>query len=168
MRAANVPMRAMLSLPVATPAGKRLMLAYVVGRKSGRIYRQPLSYVQEDQTLLTPGGGQWKLNLQNGEPVRLRIRGRDRLARPELVRDQAEVEALIGVIAAGNPMAGRFIAIPKGPDGRLDPEHLVPDISWRAPSRRPPLRRRADGQAPRPAAGRPRSHRAVTHRTSPA
>lgn len=128
MRAANVPMRAMLRLPVGTPAGKRLMLAYVVGRKSGRIYRQPLSYVQDGETLLTPGGGQWKLNLQNGEPVRLRIRGRDRLARPELVRDQAEVEALIGVIAAGNPMAGRFIAIPKGPDGRLDPERLAPAI----------------------------------------
>ena len=58
--------------------------------------------MQDGETLLTPGGGQWKLNLHNGEPVRLRIRGRDRLARPELVRDQAEVEALIGVIA-GSP-----------------------------------------------------------------
>lgn len=43
MRAANVPIRAMLSLPVPTPPGKRLMLAYIVGRRSGRIYRQRLS-----------------------------------------------------------------------------------------------------------------------------
>lgn len=42
MRAANVPMRD-AQPPGAHPARKRLMLAYVVGRRSGRIYRQPLS-----------------------------------------------------------------------------------------------------------------------------
>ena len=125
MAAANVPMRALLGLPIATPAGGRLMLAFIVGRKTGRIYRQPLSYVRDGATLLTPGGGNWKLNLGDGKPVRLRIRGRDRYARPELVRDAESVERLLGVIAAHNPMAGRFVAVPKGPDGRLDPQRLA-------------------------------------------
>ncbi len=125
MNVVNVPMRALLGLPFATPAGGRLMLAFIVGRKTGRIYRQPLSYVRDGTTLLTPGGGKWKLNLGAEQPVRLRIRGRDHYARPELVRDPAGVEALLDKIAAGNPMAGRFAAIPKTAEGRLDPERLA-------------------------------------------
>jgi F420H(2)-dependent quinone reductase len=124
MSMVNVPMRLMLGLPFGTPAGGRLMLAFIVGRKSGRMYRQPLSYVRDGDTLLTPGGGAWKYNLSNGAPVRLRIRGRDHLARPEVVRDQQTVDALLSVIAAGNPMAGRFAAIPRDQDGRLDQQRL--------------------------------------------
>ncbi len=125
MNVINVPMRVMLGLPFATPVGGRLMLAFIVGRKTGRIYSQPLSYVRDGTTLLTPGGGNWKLNLTGEQPVRLRIRGRDQYARPELVRDPAGVEALLDKIAAGNPMAGRFAAIPKTAEGRLDPERLA-------------------------------------------
>ena len=50
-----------LSLPVSTPLGKRLTLVYLIGRKSGRHCRQPISYVRDGETLLTPGGGLWKL-----------------------------------------------------------------------------------------------------------
>jgi hypothetical protein len=32
--------------------GKRLMLVYLTGRKSGRQYRQPISYIQDGETLL--------------------------------------------------------------------------------------------------------------------
>ena len=124
MNVVNVPMRLLLGLPFATPAGGRLMLAFIVGRKSGRVYRQPLSYARDGDTLLTPGGGAWKQNLASGAPVRLRIRGRDHLARPELVRDQQTVAALLDVITAGNPMAGRFVGIQRDQDGRLDPQRL--------------------------------------------
>ena len=124
MRLLNVPMRLMLGMPLATPAGNRLMLAFIVGRRTGRLYRQPLSYVRDGSALLTPGGGTWKQNLSGGTPVRLRIRGRDHLARPEIVRDQQTVDALLDVIVAGNPMAGRFAGIPRGQDGRLDQRRL--------------------------------------------
>jgi hypothetical protein len=36
MRVVNV-----LGLPVATPLGKRLMLVFLTGRKTGKQYRQP-------------------------------------------------------------------------------------------------------------------------------
>ena len=58
-----IPMRFVLGLPVATPLGKRLMLVYTAGRRTGRRYRQPVSYVRDGETLLTPGGDRWKLNL---------------------------------------------------------------------------------------------------------
>jgi hypothetical protein len=123
-RVVNVPMRFMLGLPFPTPPGGRLMLVFLTGRKTGKKYRQPVSYVRDGGALLTPGGGNWKLNLSEGKPVRIRLRGRDVTARPEIISDPAEVERLLGVMATANPMAARFVAIPKQPDGRLDPGRL--------------------------------------------
>jgi deazaflavin-dependent oxidoreductase (nitroreductase family) len=124
MRAVNVPMRAALSLPFATPLSGNLMLIAYTGRKSGKAYRQPVSYARDGDVLLTPGGGRWTLNLAGGRPVRIRLRGRWSPARAELVTDPAEVERLLGVIGEKNPRATRFIPIPRRPDGRLEPEAL--------------------------------------------
>jgi hypothetical protein len=44
------------------------MLVYLTGRKTGRHYRQPVSYIRDGESLLTPGGGRWKLNLVEGQP----------------------------------------------------------------------------------------------------
>lgn len=129
-RVLNVPMRALLGLPFATPLSRRLMLVYLTGRKTGRRYRQPVSYVRDGAAMLTPGGGNWKLNLADGRPEQIRLRGKVVLARPEIVSDAREVERLLGVMTAGNPMAGRFVAIPKGPDGRLDRAKLDAAIRY--------------------------------------
>jgi hypothetical protein len=126
MSAANVPMRRILGLPVRTPMSKRLMLATIVGRRTGRVYRQPISYVRDgDGTLLTPGGGRWKLNLDPDRPVTLRIGGQDRPARPEIISDVEEIERLLGVIAAGNPSARKFVGVPSDEHGRLDRDALA-------------------------------------------
>jgi hypothetical protein len=119
-RVINVPMRSVLSLPIPTPLGKRLMLVYLTGRKTGRRYRQPVSYVRDGATLLTPGGGRWKLNLVEGQPTHVRLGGRDLSVRPELVRDPAEIDRLLAVMSSENPMVGRFVPIPKGADGHYD------------------------------------------------
>src|SRR5215469_2968556 len=124
MRAVNVPMRAVLGLPFPTPLSANLMLISYTGRKTGKAYRQPVSYARDGEMLLTPGGGRWTLNLAGGRPVRIRLRGRQVAARAELVTDAAEVERLLGVITRENPRAARFIPIPRRPDGRLDPDVL--------------------------------------------
>jgi hypothetical protein len=48
----NVPMRRLLSLPFPTPLGRRLMLVTITGRKTGRVYRQPVSYSVDGDTLV--------------------------------------------------------------------------------------------------------------------
>src|SRR6266542_373350 len=126
----NVPMRVLLRLPFQTPLSGRLMLVSFTGRKTGKAYLQPVSYVQQGDTLLTPGGGKWKWNLQNGQPVRIRLRGRDVLAQPELIKDYDEIERLLGVMAAANPSVNTFVGIPKGPDGRLDRGRLETAVSY--------------------------------------
>jgi hypothetical protein len=123
-RVVNVPMRFVLGSSRSTPLGKRLMLVHLTGRKTGKQYSQPISYVRDEDTLLTPGGGRWKLNLVEGQPTRVRLQGRDVSLLPELVRDPAEVDRLLGVMSARNPMVGRFVPIPKGADGHYDHERL--------------------------------------------
>src|SRR3984957_2453556 len=119
-RMVNVPMRAVLSLPFPTPLSRNLMLVRYTGRKSGRVYRQPLSYARDGEALLTPGGGRWTLNMEGGRPVRIRLRGRDVPARPELVREPAEGERLLDVIVRENPPARRASG-PHRPRGRHRP-----------------------------------------------
>jgi len=109
MKLVNVPMRALLGLPFRTPLSGRLMLVSYAGRKSGKAYRQPISYVRYGDTLLTPGGGRWKLNLANGAPVRLRLQGRDMAARPELVRDVEEVDRLLRLMLRENRRLSSFV-----------------------------------------------------------
>jgi hypothetical protein len=128
MRVVNVPMRAVLSLPFPTPLSANLMLVSYTGVKSGKAYLQPVSYARDGETLLTPGGGRWTLNLKGGRKVTLRLRGHDAPAYADLVSDPAEVEQLLDVIAVGNPRAMRYIPLPRRPDGRLDPDALVAAI----------------------------------------
>jgi hypothetical protein len=123
MRLVNIPMRRVLQLPFETPISRRLMLLHLIGRKSGRAYRQPVSYMVDGATLLSPGGGNWKLNLREGEPIWVRLRGRDRRARPEFIRDPSEVERLLLTMMRANPRMTSFVPF-IGSDGRIDQASL--------------------------------------------
>lgn len=116
-RVLNVPVRLVLGLPVPVPLGRHLMLAHITGRTTGKVYRQPLSYVRDAGVLLTPGGGRWTLNLAPGTPVRLRVRGQDVSAVPEVVADVDQAGELLRTVAAANPVAAWFTGIPREPDG---------------------------------------------------
>jgi deazaflavin-dependent oxidoreductase (nitroreductase family) len=123
-RVVNVPMRFVLGLPFATPPGSRLMLISFTGRRTGKSYRQPVSYVRDADGLLTFGGGRWTLNLTNGAPITIRLKGRDLSARPELVTDPAEVERLLKLMTKKNPGARRFVRIPSDSNGNFDQASL--------------------------------------------
>src|ERR1035437_9176226 len=62
MRLVNTPMRILLGLPVATPLSNRLMMAFIIGPETGKIYRQPLSYVKDGNTC-------WLLAVANGSSI---------------------------------------------------------------------------------------------------
>jgi hypothetical protein len=129
MKLVNVPMRRALGLPFKTPLSKRLMLACYTGRKSGRAYRQPVSYVRDGDTLLTPGGGRWKSNLRDGEAVGLRLEGRNVAARPELVRDIEDVDRLVRRMVSINPRLKSFVPFVE-PDGSIDRARLETALGY--------------------------------------
>jgi hypothetical protein len=123
MNAVNVVMRLVLRLPFPTPLGGSLMLLSLKGRKTGRLYRQPVSYVRDGAVLLTPGGGRWKLNVPEGQPVQVRLRGRDRWLRPEFIRDPDEVESTLKRMVVINPRVASFVPI-VGRGGDVDRDRL--------------------------------------------
>src|SRR5262249_17408261 len=100
-----------------------LMLVELTGRKSGRVYNQPLSYVRDGDTLLTPGGGNWKLNLREDKVNRLHLNGKWIKARPELVRDPDTVTDLLGRMHAASPGPARWIPVLNS-DGSVDQDKL--------------------------------------------
>jgi hypothetical protein len=128
MRRVNVVMRLVLWLPFKTPLSGQLMLLFFRGRKTGRRYRQPVSYVRDGDTLLTPGGGKWKLNLDDGEPIQVRLGGRDVVARPEFVRDVDEVDRLLQLMMAHNSRLSSFVPFVER-DGRIDRNKLETALS---------------------------------------
>jgi len=119
MKRVNVPMRFVLGLPFKTPLSSKLVVVSHAGRKTGRRYRQPVSYVRDGDTLLTPGGARWTRNLRDGESVPLHVAGRDVTATPELVRDPGEVDRLLRHMLTANPRAARFVPFIE-PDGTID------------------------------------------------
>jgi F420H(2)-dependent quinone reductase len=125
MRLVNVPMRRILALPFSTPLSKRLMLLHLTGRRSGRSYRQPVSYVRDGDSLLTPGGGNWKLNLDPGRPEWIRLNGRDVTARPDLIDDVDEIDKALMTLTAINPRIARFIPISRQDGGPFDRDGLI-------------------------------------------
>jgi hypothetical protein len=129
MRTINVPMRRLLALPFRTPLSKNLMLLYLTGRRTGKSYRQPVSYVRYEGSLLTPGGGKWKLNLEPGRPERVRLAGRDVRARPDIVAGLDEIDSLLMIMTDASPRTARFIPIPRRDDGHFDRAALANAIS---------------------------------------
>jgi len=129
LRVVNVPMRLLLRLPFRTPLNAKLMLLSFRGRKTGRSYLQPVSYVRDGDTLLTPAGGKWKLNLTEGAPIRVWLRGRKTWARPEFVRDAEQVERLLQLMMTGNPRVTSFVPFIE-PDGHIDRSKLEQALSY--------------------------------------
>jgi F420H(2)-dependent quinone reductase len=119
--------RPLLSLPFRTPMSKRLMLVEIIGRKSGRVYKQPLSYVRDGDALLTPGGGNWKLNLREDTANRIHLEGKWVAAVPELVRDPTSVTELLHRMHAASPGSARWIPV-LDQDGSVDQDKLAPAL----------------------------------------
>jgi hypothetical protein len=122
-------MRLLLRLPFRTPLNAKLMLLSFRGRKTGRSYLQPVSYVPDGDTLLTPAGGKWKLNLTEGVPIRVWLRGRKTWARPEFVRDAEEIDRLLRPMMTGNPRITSFVPFIE-PDGHIDRTKLEKALSY--------------------------------------
>jgi deazaflavin-dependent oxidoreductase (nitroreductase family) len=124
MKLVNRPVRWVLGLPVPTPLGRRLMVVTHVGRRTGRRYHQPVSYLRDGATLLTPGGGRWTRNLRPDQPVELRVAGRRITARPELVADPGEVERLLATMSRANRRLASFVPF-VGRDGTIERDGLA-------------------------------------------
>ena len=95
----------------------QLMLLSFTGRRTGRSYTTPVSYVREGTDLFVPGGGAWWKNLTSGT-ARVCLQGTWHVVTPEVIREPVAVSAVLSRMLATNPAIAVFTGIRPGSDGR--------------------------------------------------
>jgi deazaflavin-dependent oxidoreductase (nitroreductase family) len=95
----------------------RLVLLSFTGRRTGRSYTTPVSYVRDGSDLLIPGGGAWWKNLTTGS-ARVRLQGTWHVVTSEVIQEPGALSKVLGRMLAVNPAIAVFTGIRPGPDGR--------------------------------------------------
>ena len=109
-RALNPPMRALLRSPLHGVASRNLAILCYCGKKSGRTYETPLSYVRSGQTVcfLSSRNTRWWLNFRGADPggvpveieiARERWAGRAKLRTTD-PREGTDRDAFLGAVRA--------------------------------------------------------------------
>ena len=88
LRIWNPVMKAILRSPVHWPLSRWFAVISWTGRKTGRRYSTPVSYVLGDSAMWVTTGDRWWRNVGGG--MELRLRGHAREATPTVIADPAE------------------------------------------------------------------------------
>ncbi len=120
MRYFNPVARFLLATPLHSLMSGRLMLLRFTGRKTGRSYTTPVSYVRAEDSLLVPGGGAWSKNLERGARAEVCLRGVWSGVTPEVIDEPTAMAELMQRMLVENPAIAVFTGIKAGPDGRPD------------------------------------------------
>jgi deazaflavin-dependent oxidoreductase (nitroreductase family) len=70
-------MKLILRSPLHSIVSKNVMLISFTGRKSGKTFTTPVSYIRDDGEVMLFTHSHWWLNLKDGAAVTLRIQGKD-------------------------------------------------------------------------------------------
>jgi deazaflavin-dependent oxidoreductase (nitroreductase family) len=119
----NPFMRLVLGSRAHRMMSSRLMLLSFTGRKTGRSYTTPVSYVREGTDLLVPGGGAWWRNLAGGT-ARVRLQGEWHVVSSEVIREPEVLSETLARMLAANHAIALFTGIRPDPDGRPNAESL--------------------------------------------
>src|SRR3984957_4502976 len=122
---ANRLVRGLLRTPlISRVMGNRLVILYIVGRKSGRRYNIPVAYTRHEGDLLigTPFG--WGRNLRTGEPAQLRLKGKLRTADVVVYSAEADVTGAYELMTRANKPFANFNKVGFDADGNPRPEDL--------------------------------------------
>lgn len=125
MRAMNAVPQMVLRSPLhGLMSGKTLLLEFT-GRRSGRRYVTPMSYVCVGDEILMSTGAPWWKNLVGGVPVGMRVRGEIRSGVAEAVADEEGAAEVLKTILHQYPEYRRFVGVAVDEDGRLDEETIL-------------------------------------------
>jgi deazaflavin-dependent oxidoreductase (nitroreductase family) len=122
LRIWNPAMRALLGSPLHWLLSRWFAVLAWTGRKSGRRYSTPVSYVRDGKTLYLTTGDRWWRNLIGGAPVAIRIAGRWRRATATAL-PESESRTGHARLFRKHPWFRRLAGVP-GRDGGADPAAL--------------------------------------------
>lgn len=110
----NPVMKRLLRSPLHWPWSRWFAVIEWTGRKSGKTYRTPVSYVRTgDEVLITTGDAWWR-NLEADPSVRLWVRGREHRARAVVVEDDEESITRHREMFAARPIFATLAGISRG------------------------------------------------------
>ncbi len=91
----NAIVKLILRSPLHSPLSRRLLLITFTGRKSGKIYTTPTSYIRDGQDIIifSERNRRWWRNLEGGAPVEMRVQGTARKGSAEPVAPDARLLA---------------------------------------------------------------------------
>jgi deazaflavin-dependent oxidoreductase (nitroreductase family) len=125
MRVMNVIPRLVLRSPLRGLMDGKVLLLGFIGRRSGRHYTTPMSYVRVgDEVFMTTGAPWWK-NLVSGAPVEMRLGGRSRRGFAEALTREEDVAEVLGTILRLYPEYRRFVGVTVDEDGRPGEETVL-------------------------------------------
>ena len=119
----------LLRSPLHSTVSRSVMALTYTGRKSGRHYTVPVTYVSNGDRLFitsTPARTWWR-NLRGGAEVVLRLRGRQVAARAEVIEGEAVAPALTAYFRGAPQMARYFdVKMENGEPDAADVARVAP------------------------------------------
>jgi deazaflavin-dependent oxidoreductase (nitroreductase family) len=123
----NLVVRGLLRTPgLSRITGSRLITLYAAGRKSGRRYTVPVSYLAQGDDLLIGTSSGWARNLRTGEPAAVRFKAKIRLADIQTLTAEPDVVTAYAHMAAENPAFARLSRIHLDQDANANHRDLHP------------------------------------------
>jgi hypothetical protein len=89
----NAIMKPLLRSPLHGVMSHRVMLITFTGRKTGKRYTTPISYMRDGETVSCITMSQWWKNIPTGSSVTVRLRGRDYVGTTEIIRENPQALA---------------------------------------------------------------------------
>jgi hypothetical protein len=120
LRAWNPVMRRLLASPLHWPWSRWFAVLAWTGRKTGRRYSTPVSFVREGRTAYVTTGDRWWRNLTERAPVAMRISGRWRKGTAVSLTDPADSREQHERLFREHPWFRLLAGIPRGPEGGPD------------------------------------------------
>ena len=119
-------MRFILRSPLHWLMSSKIMLVTFTGRKSGKTYTTPVSYMQTDGAVTLFTHATWWRNLVGGAPVTLRIRGKQVQGKTDVIEDnpKAVAEGLSAHLLT-NHFDAKYYHVTYGADGKPNPEEVL-------------------------------------------
>ncbi|MFQ5613734.1 MAG: nitroreductase/quinone reductase family protein [Anaerolineae bacterium] len=122
----NSLVRWILRSPFHGIISRNIMLLTVTGRKSGRLYAIPVSYVRQGDMVLCTTQGNWWKNLRDRAEVTVRLQGRDMPGFAKAIyADREAIARGIEAMLTHIPGDARYYQVRLDADKRPRPEDVA-------------------------------------------
>jgi len=108
----------LLRTPLHGIFSKNIMLLVFRGRKTGRLYSTPVSYLREGDVVTAFTDSPWQRNLLGGAPVTLYLRGKAAEGFAEVIDDRDAVAEGLALFLLHNHFDARFYGVTFDADGQ--------------------------------------------------